>query len=87
MNKHTPAEIRTANRARSKLRKLLPGVKSTHYKVKIVDNRQPRAATAYTNFVKERWASGEMKSIRALEAMRLIAGEWKALGEAERKVR
>lgn len=37
-------------------------------------------------FVRERWASGEFSGTPAPETTRLLAAEWKVLGEGEKQV-
>lgn len=88
---YTPDQIRIANLARARLRKLLPKLKSkrshahTH---PIRDSRlvkQPPAA--FSRFTSERHSSGDLKGIGLAEASKLISNEWKALSASEKKVR
>jgi hypothetical protein len=56
--------------------------------LKIDDPRIPkRPLPAYILFVKERYTSGDFKGISPVEAAKILAQEYKALSESERKVR
>ena len=92
MHSHSPETIRIANSARARIKKLRnkdklgPRSKSLPY-LPIADDRAPkRAAGAYIIFVKERFATGDFKGISNVEAVKLIASEWKQLSDAEKKV-
>jgi hypothetical protein len=62
------------------------GIKSHTSRIK--DDRQVTPpGSAYTQFYKERWASGDLGNIKAVDAAKLLGAEWKALPEAEKKVR
>ncbi|KAL1792086.1 hypothetical protein ACET3X_009837 [Alternaria dauci] len=85
---HTPEQIAIANRARAQLRKLL----ADKYKGapahtrKLVDDRAPKPTLLpYAVFLKERHASGDFKSIKVTDAIKLIANEWKSLSAAEKQ--
>lgn len=41
---------------------------------------------AYAQFTKARWASGDLRGVPIVDAAKLIAEEWKALPEAQKKV-
>jgi hypothetical protein len=89
INSHTPIQIYKANKARILLRRKLPkkkGGRPAHTEP-LKDDRLPTApARAYTIFVAERWATGDMKGIAVREAARVIGEEWKALSAGEKKV-
>jgi hypothetical protein len=88
VHSHTSTEIRSANRARSKLKKLLPDLKSSIFTQKIHDDRAAsRPVPAFAQFTRERWASGDFKGIVPAEASKLIGSEWKSLSDSEKKVR
>lgn len=77
----TEEEIRAANRARSRLRKL--GFNS---KFRLIDPRHVPKIQPYTVFFKERWSSGAFSNQVVTEAAKQIGREWKALSDAEREV-
>lgn len=88
LESHTVEEISIANKARSSLRRRLKDNKSA---VKrwgaIKDEREVKGpVTSYIHFVSSRFATGDMKDIKLSEASKLIAEEWKALSEGEKKV-
>lgn len=90
INSHTPEEIRVANRARALLRKKLMGKQKSApaYTSKLHDDRQVKTVpSAYIFFFTARHASGDFKNIKAQDASKLIGNEWKALSDAEKKVR
>ncbi|KAF2031990.1 hypothetical protein EK21DRAFT_61887 [Setomelanomma holmii] len=87
---HTPQQIHDANNARARLRKLLKSsAGKRRYPIhtqKLEDDRQPkRLRSSFTVFFTERHASGDLKGIKVTEATKLIAEEWKALSEGEKK--
>lgn len=86
---HTIEEIEAANKARARLRRQQKGGKSQAKKwPSIRDERAAkRPATPYLMFVTNRWASGDLKNIRVVEASKLISQEWRALSSDEKKVR
>jgi outer membrane biosynthesis protein TonB len=87
---HTPEQIHTANLARAQLRKKLVATKTgstRRHTAKLIDARRGKRPTGpYLAFLKERYATGDMKGISVIEATRIIAAEWKALGASEKKV-
>ena len=55
---------------------------------KLQDTRQVKAAAQPFNiFNRDRWATGDFKGLKIPEATRLVAREWKALSDNEKKVR
>ena len=79
--------IQGANRARAQIRRKLD-LKGTQKYSSIKDERAvKRPATSYIQFMVNRQASGDFKNIAIPERARLIAKEWKALSESEKKVR
>jgi hypothetical protein len=79
---HTPEQIRLANNARRQLKTKDP----RHYWPQIQDHRQPKHPRAALNFfLKERFASGDLKGISMSENGRLVAKEFAALSPSERK--
>ncbi|USP74223.1 hypothetical protein yc1106_01497 [Curvularia clavata] len=88
LKSHTPEQIRIANLARAQLRKKLAGTQKRMpaHTAKLNDDRRVKSApTPYIVFSKARHASGDMKGIAVTEAAKLIANEWKALSESEKK--
>ncbi|KAF1814217.1 hypothetical protein P152DRAFT_456446 [Eremomyces bilateralis CBS 781.70] len=89
---HTPEQIRLANIARKSLNhRAKSGKTGTAHSAKLVrpikDERQVKQPlNALILYTKQRWESGDLKGIAPSEAMKLVAGEWKALGEAEKKI-
>lgn len=78
-----PEVIRKANKSRHTLTGL--GVKG--FVKRLQDDRQvKRAPAAHQFFMKDRYASGDMRGIRTAEALRQILKEWKDLGEADKQV-
>ena len=92
---HTPEQIREANAARAMLRrkhklsgKELKTSQHPSHTSKLIDERQPKhPGSPFTVFTKIRFASGDFKNIRVIEAIKLVANEWKALSADEKKVR
>ncbi|KAF1364817.1 hypothetical protein EJ07DRAFT_161798 [Lizonia empirigonia] len=86
---HTPEQIRVANNARARLRKLLPPLKKggAHRNTRtLVDERRvKRPMNPWAFFFTERCPSSDFNGIAAPERTRLIAGEWKALDANEKK--
>ncbi|CAI4216766.1 unnamed protein product [Parascedosporium putredinis] len=79
---HTAQQIHEANLARARLNR-----KHDKSHRKISDDRQPkRPSTAYSLYVKARWASGEVSAVSAAEASKGLAAEWKGLSESEKQV-
>lgn len=61
-------------------------MRSASYRL-IKDSRAvKKLESAYMAFVRERWASGEFSGTPAPETTRLLAAEWKVLGEGEKQV-
>jgi hypothetical protein len=85
----TPEEIRVANRARATLRRVLKDKQKATpaHTEKIPDDRHVKKRTAFSDFVKARYDTGDFKGIKASDAAPLIAAEWKALSATEKKVR
>ncbi|OJD24066.1 hypothetical protein ACJ73_04572 [Blastomyces percursus] len=80
VNMHTPLQIKEANAARRKLRRLLNKKRGF---MEIADERQPkRPANAYMHFVKEVSASGDVSTP---DRMKKSAKLWRALSEIEKK--
>ncbi|KAF2447857.1 hypothetical protein P171DRAFT_408364 [Karstenula rhodostoma CBS 690.94] len=81
---HTPEEIVAANLARAALKRKL-GRKTRHDK--LVDERHNKApkTTAYMIFTTQRLTSDEFRGIPAVERIKLVANEWKALSPSEKK--
>jgi hypothetical protein len=78
-----PEVILKANKARHTLTRL--GVKS--FGKRLQDDRQvKRPPAVHGFFVKDRFASGDMRGIKTPEALRQILKEWKDLGEAAKQV-
>ncbi|KLJ07333.1 hypothetical protein EMPG_17187 [Blastomyces silverae] len=80
VNRHTPLQIKEANAARRKLRRLLN--KNRGF-MEIADDRQPkRPANAYMHFVKEVSASGDVSTT---DRMKKSAELWRALSQSEKE--
>ncbi|EEH40863.1 hypothetical protein PAAG_02839 [Paracoccidioides lutzii Pb01] len=80
VRRHTPLQIKKANAARQRLRKLL---KTTKGFGKIYDDRQlKRPANAYMHFIKELFASGE---ISHNEPMSKTAAAWRGMTAGEKE--
>ncbi|PGG96227.1 hypothetical protein GX51_07933 [Blastomyces parvus] len=78
--RHTPLQIKEANDARRKLRRLLNKKRGF---MEIADDRQPkRPANAYMHFVKEVSASGDVSTT---DRMKKSAELWRALSESEKE--
>ncbi|KAF2120515.1 hypothetical protein BDV96DRAFT_641193 [Lophiotrema nucula] len=85
---YTPEQIRIANNARARLRKLLKGKQKSApaHTAKIQDDRQyKKGPTSYAMFIKDRYASGDLKGIGVGEAAKLISNEWKSLSAGEKQ--
>ncbi|KAF2638159.1 hypothetical protein P280DRAFT_471825 [Massarina eburnea CBS 473.64] len=83
---HTPEQIRQANLARAWLRKKLTAPSARRRYVPLVDDRLLKMpASPYLRFSNERRATGDFKAIKVIEAVKLIAAEWKVLSDAEKK--
>ena len=72
-----------ANNARKNLTRL--GVK--RFQKPLRDDRQVKRPTmAHGYFLKDRYSSGDLQGISAVEAIKQTMKEWKALGEADKQV-
>jgi hypothetical protein len=81
---HTPEQIRAANMARITLKRKLKKKAAT---AKLHDDRMPkRSSSAQAHFFKDRYHSGDFAGVKAVEAMKVIVNEFKALPATERKV-
>ena len=84
---HTVDQIRIANNARTLLRRKFAMKNSQKYG-QIPDERHvKRPVSAYFQFSMNRQSSGDFRNIAVGERAKLIAQEWKALNELEKKVR
>ncbi|KAI4946012.1 hypothetical protein J4E91_007454 [Alternaria rosae] len=85
---YTPDQIRIANNARAQLRRIYASEKkkTPAHTAKLVDDRHVKVPpSSFGAFVRDRFATGELKGINPPEAMKLISEEWKSLGAAEKK--
>ena len=83
---HGVDEIRQANNARKMLRRLVPSKFSRLRLLK--DDRLPkRPLPVYVSFVRDRWASGDLKHMTIKDVAKLMSTEWKELSASEREVR
>lgn len=83
---HSPEEIKLANSARKKLRKV-DDKKSPKKWSAIEDERlAKRPVTSYVHFSISRQASGDFNNIKIGERAKLISQEWKALDAEEKQV-
>ena len=81
--RHSPEEIRQANLARQRLKRM--GLKG--FSRRIVDERQvKRPMGARILFFKDRYESGEMKGLSLPDATRLIGQEWSDMPKARKDV-
>ncbi|OIW35164.1 hypothetical protein CONLIGDRAFT_689410 [Coniochaeta ligniaria NRRL 30616] len=79
---HSPVEIDAANRARQRLRRLLPA----HKKGDIKDDRLPKQpASPYAAYIASRWKSGELAGESFKDASSDSASKWKSMSAAEKK--
>lgn len=94
---HTVAEIRAANNARIRLRKIwetkatsegkAPAGSSQRFTAKLHDERAAKLPVrAHSFFLQDRYASGDMKGLKLGDAVKLINNEWKALSASEKQV-
>lgn len=84
---HSVEEIEAANKARVALRRKLKGKRGGGMWPKINDERAvKRPVNPFAQFIANRFASGDFKHMVASQATKLIAQEWKALSEEEKKV-
>ncbi|KFY26641.1 hypothetical protein V493_03972 [Pseudogymnoascus sp. VKM F-4281 (FW-2241)] len=81
----SPQQIYESNHAQQRLKQL--GLIRSGKQLKIDDPRIPkRPSSSYILFVKERYTSGDFKGIPSTEAAKLLAQEYKALSESEKKL-
>ncbi|ERF74621.1 hypothetical protein EPUS_00751 [Endocarpon pusillum Z07020] len=86
LGEHSPVEIKAANAARSQLKRQAKKEGSKKIYPHIQDERiVKQARTSYTYFLKERFASGDMKNMKIGEVGALIGREWRALSAEEKK--
>jgi hypothetical protein len=88
---HTPEQIRLANAARSRMRKMMQDSSSKLVKYsnlrEIPDERKVfRPRTAFSQFVKDRITDADFNGIALGQRAKLLAAEWRALSEDEKKV-
>lgn len=88
LNAHTPAQIKDANQARARLRKLVPeGPKKTLQFAPIKDARLlKRPSGTYLQYHMERLESGDFRNVSFTDVSKDIATEFKALSASEKKV-
>lgn len=87
LNTHTPAQIKDANHARTRLRKLVAEPKKTHQFAPIKDARLlKRPTSTYIQYHMERLASGDFRNVSTTQAAKDISTEFKALSASEKKV-
>ncbi|OBT75240.1 hypothetical protein VF21_05659 [Pseudogymnoascus sp. 05NY08] len=81
----SPQQIYDSNHAQQRLKQL--GLIKQGKHLKIDDPRIPkRPLPAYIHFVKERYTSGDFKGLSPVEAAKILAQEYKALSESEKKL-
>jgi hypothetical protein len=84
---HSPEQIRQAQAARRRLKQLVVRKKGSNAFSPIHDERQvKRPATAFSQYLSDRYASGDFKSIGFGESAKLITSEFKALSQGEKTV-
>ncbi|KAH0287858.1 hypothetical protein M436DRAFT_45427 [Aureobasidium namibiae CBS 147.97] len=85
LNSHTPAQIKVANQARARLRKLgAEGKKSQFAPIK--DARLlKRPSGPYLHYHMDRLASGDFRNVSTIDASKDISVEFKALSASEKK--
>ena len=88
---HSEEEIRVANSARGRLRKLkastkgLRGMPSNLFILH--DHRHvKKPLSSYIKFSQERFASGDLAGMSTAERGKLVGREWQALSDSEKKV-
>ncbi|KAF2094634.1 hypothetical protein NA57DRAFT_60659 [Rhizodiscina lignyota] len=83
---HTPEAIRQAQLARRRLKTLLKPKKGSNAYSLIHDERQvKRPTTVYSQYIVDRFASGDFKAISFGESSKLITSEFKALSPSEKQ--
>ncbi|OBT60370.1 hypothetical protein VE03_10182, partial [Pseudogymnoascus sp. 23342-1-I1] len=80
----SPQQIYDSNHAQQRLKQL--GLIRARKHLQIDDPRIPkRPLSSYIFFVKERYTSGDFKGISPVETTKILAQEYKALSESEKK--
>lgn len=86
LNTHTPVQIKDANKARTRLRRLAADGKKSQF-APIKDARLlKRPTSSYLQYHTERLASGDFRNVSTTQAARDISTEFKALSASEKKV-
>ncbi|KAL7629353.1 hypothetical protein AAE478_000873 [Parahypoxylon ruwenzoriense] len=82
---HTAQDVNNANRARQLLKRKYNFPKG---QLKVIrDSRLPKKpTTAFLQFTKSRWASGEFADRKISESAKIIGQEWKKLPDTERLI-
>ena len=84
---HTAEQIRQAQAARRRLKQLVQKKKGSNAFSPIHDERQvKRPASPFNQFLSDRYASGDFKSIGFGETAKLITSEFRALSQSEKTV-
>lgn len=91
IHSHTVEEIKQANSARRKLKRKsassgLPKPPRSKLTLLIDDRKTKSPVSPYLAFLSDRYASGDYKGLRASDASRLAAEEWKTLDATEKQV-
>ncbi|KAJ9627924.1 hypothetical protein H2203_003143 [Taxawa tesnikishii (nom. ined.)] len=83
----SPEEIRVANNARKQLRVILSKQKKkvTMWRPLRSDRLVKRPIPAYTFFLLDRYASGDLRHIASVDAAKLVSQEWRALTASEKQ--
>lgn len=83
----TPNQIRAANLARLQLNKKLSERNSKKKYKQLRDERRVRGRrSAWVDFYRSRFLTGDYNNMKVSVAIALAAREWKGLSEAEKKV-
>ncbi|KAI9710939.1 MAG: hypothetical protein M1820_002376 [Bogoriella megaspora] len=94
---HSAEQIRQANAARANLRRKLTTIssnpghkKSAKFQGRVIHNiRDDRAVkrpvNAYTQYVVERFTTGDFKGVKPTDATKLIGEEWKAMDASDKQ--
>ncbi|KAI9882504.1 MAG: Mitochondrial Translation Optimization [Watsoniomyces obsoletus] len=91
LQQFTPDQIREANHARRYLARLgsgggASGGKARRFTGRIEDDRQvKKSLTSYSFFLRDRFASGDLKHLKMPEASRLVANEWRELSPHDKE--
>ena len=89
INSYTPEEIKKANLARGRLRRIFASrSRGLPFQTqRIDDDRLPkRPVSAWVTFLTEKYASGAYNGTKVSESSKSIANEWKAMTAAEKQV-